>query len=476
MWKAIMAVCAHTLIIAGLIVWFGRGEPIRTPGAASPQPAETSGAADMKFTGELERDAVIRVLENDTAIKQGYFDELLVAFNAQYAQYGIVAIDANMDQYLDLENDGPYGYGPDVLYQANDQIMKYVDGTHIQPMPVQQLDCFEQIDANAWRAYQDVNGIYYGVPVNIQAPVLYYRKDLLPENWQSEWDDNKNGVPDMIENWVDLYRFSQQRRAEGKYGYMKSLFDVYFSSGYLFSYGGYVFGKNGNDAKDIGFAGGESQLGAGVIKQLAGLMNEDCIDDTITKNQYMKLAAGEYFCTLTTPDVYTLFVNEMKLAGMDPENLATAAVPMLPASGDLTDEDSELIPCVMMGGINGYAVSSYTKSPNASLAFVDFATGFEMIARRNELLGIVPARRDAAMQTGGLTLQVNETLAAGNILIMPSVRQVAQIWTPMQTLFSDLAKDAFRPVAEQKFNTLSDFKIAVEKANSQVYDAIWTLN
>ena len=33
-----------------------------------------------------------------------------------------------MDQYLDLANDGPYGYGPDVLYQANDVIMQYAKG------------------------------------------------------------------------------------------------------------------------------------------------------------------------------------------------------------------------------------------------------------------------------------------------------------------------------------------------------------
>ena len=49
-----------------------------------------------------------------------------------------------------------------------------------------------------------------------------------------------------------MYRYSKQIRTESggsRYGYMKSLNDGYFASGYFFSYGGYVFG--GEDGKDI---------------------------------------------------------------------------------------------------------------------------------------------------------------------------------------------------------------------------------
>lgn len=171
-----------------------------------------------------------------------------------------------------------------------------------------------------------------------------------------------------------------------------------------------------------------------------------------------------------------MFVREMELAGVPAEYLGITTVPMLPASGDLTDGDSELIPCIMMGGVNGYAISSYTKAPNAALAFVDFATRYEMVMKRHEMLGIVPARADAARDVGGLALVVNETLNAGNLSIMPSIRQIAQIWTPMETLFSDIAKDAFRPPAQQKYVTLDDFKQALIRSSQQVYDAIWTLN
>ena len=346
-----------------------------------------------KFEGELERNVEIKVLENDTAIKQGYLDELIAAFNEEYKEYGITAVDANMGEFADLAQAGPYGYGPDVLYQANDVIMKYVDQKHITPLPLDKLEAYDKIPEKAWDAYEaNVNDTEYtfGVPINIQTGLLYYRQDLLPQNWKEEWDDNKNDVPDMVEYWTEMYAYSKEVKAQSdgkKFGYMKSLFDTYFSAGYLFSYGGYIFGDNGRDTKDIGFAADDSYKGAYIIRQLASVMNEDCIDDTITVNAYSMIANGTYFSTMTTPDVYTMFIEELtreymkteKLNEEDAEakakeNLVVADLPKLPASGDLEDRDGEMIDSIMMGGIYGYAISSYTKSPNACLAFINFAT------------------------------------------------------------------------------------------------------
>ena len=357
---------------------------------------------------------------------------------------------------------------------------------------MEQLDCYSQIPEAAWKAYQvDVEGNTYtcGVPVNVQAPMLYYRTDLLPEDWKSNWDDNKNDVPDMVENWNDMYAYSKEIHEANpdKYGYMKSLYDVYFSSGFLFSYGGYIFGDNNTDTNDIGFAAGDSNKGAWVLSQLASNMNEDCIDDTITTNAYSKLADGTYFATLSTPDTYTTFydslVEEYENDGMAEdeakekatENLVMTALPKLPESGDLSEENPSLIDTKTMGGVNGYAISSYTKCPNACLAFVDFATNYEMIKLRNEKLGIAPAREDVAEELGGLSKQMYENLEKGNVVLMPSIKEVGQIWTPGQTFFTDLAKDSFRPDSEKKFKDLDALKAGLEDMCNQISDAIHTL-
>lgn len=474
--KTLPALIAHIAVILAVIIVMG------TLGLIA---AGVASEGSEKFTGEIERNVTLRILENDTAKEQGYLKELLDAFNAEYAEYGIKAVDANMDQFTDLETGGPYGYGPDVLYQANDAIMKYVDGTrkHILPLPVEQLDCYEHIGKNAWDAYKvtiENQDFICGVPVNIQQPLLFYRKDLLPANWETEWDDDKNGVPDMIEYWTDLYRYSQTIRAQSasNYGYMKSLNDGYFASGYFLSYGGYVFGgEERNDTSDVGFSKNDGYLGAKIIRQLASVMNLECTEDTITKNSYSRMAQGAYFATMTTPDVYTMFIKEMVNAGFTEEyareNLIMTDVPKLPVSGDLEDESQGFKDMTVMGGINGYAISSYTKAPNAALAFVNFATSYKMINRRAELLGISPARGDSAEALGGLNANINNNLTAGTIYVMPSVRALGQVWTPLQTYCAILADDSL--TGKNVYVTDEALKKGLENVDNQIYAAIHTL-
>ena len=55
------------------------GEKTTESGSA----AAVSGSS--VFDGELEENVTIRVLENDTAISKGYFEELITAFNEAYA-------------------------------------------------------------------------------------------------------------------------------------------------------------------------------------------------------------------------------------------------------------------------------------------------------------------------------------------------------------------------------------------------------
>lgn len=475
--KTVTAIISHISVILALIITLGTLSII----------AAGVSAGNEKFTGELERNVTLRILENDTAKEQGYLKELLSAFNEKYAEYGIKAVDANMDNYTDLETAGPFGYGPDVVYQANDVVMKYVDGTrrHILPLPVEKFECYEQIGTEAWKAYGlkiETQNYVCGVPVNIQQPLLYYRKDLIPENWQTDWDDDKNGVPDMIEYWSDLYRFSKQIRQQSggsQYGYMKSLNDGYFASGYFFSYGGYVFGgEDGKDTKDIGFSKNDGYKGAKIIRQLASVMNLECTEDTITTNAYSRMAHGTYFATMTTPDVYTMFIKEMVNAGYTEEyakeNIVMTDVPKLPVSGDLEDESQGFQNMTVMGGVNGYAISSYTKAPNAALAFVDFATSYEMIELRSKLLGIAPARADLAEKSGELNQSIFSNLNEGSIYVMPSVRALAQVWTPLQTYCARLADDVLK--GKDEYASDSALKSGIEAVDKRIYDAIHTLS
>lgn len=458
-------------------------------GAGTVVDAISDMAAFDRFEGELERNITLQILENDTAKSLGYLDELLDAFNEAYAEYGIKAVDANIDQYSNLAEDGPYGYGPDVLYQANDVIMKYVEGRHVMPLPTWSIETYEQFPDAAIEAYKaNVDGVRYsfGVPVNAQAPMLFYRKDLVPEGS----DENGNGIPDMVESWNALYAYSKQinEADPSKRGYMKALYDVYFSSGYLFSYGAYVFGDGGTDTSDIGFNKGEAWKGAWIIRQLAEIMGPTCVDDSINTTCYGSLARGELFATMTTPDVTNNFTTEMvtqyvaegmsaaEASAAAAENLVIADLPKLPVSGDLSEEDPELFDMKAMGGINGYAISSYTKYPVACLAFVNFATSYEMIKTREAMLGIAPCRADVVADSDSdITTNIFERLENDLITLMPSVNETSQIWTPGETLNKDLATDPTRSESAQKYKTQEDFQEGLDEMCRQIDEAITTL-
>lgn len=473
----------------------GKGEdkPINGDGEITqPTPDDPVFA---KFNDELETGAVVKVVENDTAIKLGYFDELIEAFNEEYAEYGITAVDANQGEFADLPNTGPYGYGPDVVYQANDILMGWVEDKHITPLPTHLIKAYQDnvIPETAQDAYKAVanNTEYtFGVPVNIQAPLLYYRKDLLPEDWETKWDDNQNKVPDMVENLVDLYQFSIEyhEKDETKYGFEFSLNDFYFTSGYLFSYGGYLFGNNNRDDTDIGLHKGDAKLGVQVLRQFASIMSPACIDDSAKLGISSAMASGKYFASVTTPDVRSVIVDTLSTTYQDEqglseseadalaeENIVGVPFPSLPSNGDLLDPSDEVIECKQMGGINGYGISSYTKVPNAALAFVNFATSYEMVKLREELLDIAPCRNDVASESSELSKQLFEKTSEGGIVLMPSIKAINQVWTPAGSFMADVAADPTRG-ADAKYDTLDKIQTRLEQLSSDIYDAIHLLD
>lgn len=449
-------------------------------------------------TGEVGETITLRILENDTAKSEGYLDELLNAFNEAYKDKGIQAVDANMEEYSNLAENGPYGYGPDVLYQANDKLMAYAEDKHLMAISKEDFECADQIPQEAWDAFAvTVDGQKYtcGVPVNVQEPMLFYRKDLLPEDWESTWDSDGSGTPDFFENWSSLYSYSKElyESSNGKkFGLVAPCNDLYMMAEFIFSYGGYVFGQNEDgsfNSEDIGFAAGDTANGIAAMRQFAGIMSEECLDDSIKQSRYSKVADGSYFCSISTPDTYVLFhdrlqevytgegLSEEEADKKATENLGMVELPgKMPSDGDLESGTADT-DTIVMGGVNGYGISAYTEHRDACIEFVNFATSYEMITKRAQTLGIAPTRGDVADEIGGVTGMIFESLNEGHIYLMPSVKAVDQIWDPMQTLLSDVAKDAFRQSKGEtvKYEDTSAIQDALDKADQSIYDAIYTL-
>lgn len=496
--KKVLSILIAVSMLLVIVSGCSGGKPDSTAGTVS----DLYEQVMARFDGKLEQGAVVKVLENDTAVELGYVDQLIAAFNEAFQDKGISAERMNIDQYSDLATDGPYGYGPDVWYQANDILMKYADNQHLLPLPVYSMECYEQIPESAWNAYAtDMNGetFYCGIPLNVQSGMLYYIESMLPANWETEWDVNSNGKPDFFETYTALYAYSEACKKGGqttKYGYLDETVDTYFMSGYLMTYGGYIFGDNGTNASDIGLAAGESYKGARMIQQWAGQMNNtEILDNTFSSAAYQYLADGVMLCTVTTPDVSRMFIRSMVSTGKWTEEEAKAdlkmiTVPRLPVSADLTADkwqdtvmnmDTLTVETTMMGGINGYGISSYTKCPNASLAFVEFATSYEQAVLRNEYLGVAPARADAATKIAEKDATVGilfDRLDRGYISIMPAITEIGQLWTPAESFLIDLSTDPYRAERgeERMYETDAEIQMGLERLVTQIRDAIETLS
>ena len=355
---------------------------------------------------------------------------------------------------------------------------------------------------NAWDAYAvNVNGetFYCGAPINVQEGMLYYIESNLPDGWKDKWDLNQNGTPDFFETFTALYAVSEEIKNDPnrktQWGYLDDLVDTYFSSGYLFAFGGYVFGSNDTDPSDIGFNKGEAWRGCAMLRQWAGQMNNtECLDKAFASAAYAYLANGTMLCTITTPDVYRMFIRAMVNTGKWTEeeaakDLKMLTVPRLPKSGDLTADawqdtitrmEETTLPIPMMGGINGYGMSAYTKCPNASLAFIQFACAYEQVMRRNAMLGVTPARSDAAATVGESDPNVQvifHNLDTGLIDVMPAINEAGQIWTPSESFFVDLATDAYRAARgeEELYDTPEKIQAGLDRMAQQIHDAIFTM-
>lgn len=217
-------------------------------------------------------------------------------------------------------------------------------------------------------------------------------------------------------------------------------------------------------------------------------MDEKCIDDSFTNGRAPMLANGTIFATITTPDITSQFLKEMSLQyqkeGLDQEsadakakeNLIITGLPKLPKDGDITVEkdvtNGDLwMEQQTMGGVNGYAVSSYTKNREWAVKFVEFATSYEMVKARADMLGIVAARSDVIAQTESLASQITyRNLDSGVLEVMPSISSVKQIWTPIKSGFKQIATDG---CGKRIFDT-EKLQSVIEEISSNIYKAIHT--
>ena len=284
-------------------------------------------------------------------------------------------------------------------------------------------------------------GKVYGAPAVIETLVLYYNKDLMQE------------APKTFGELEELAKDSKYDFAgeEGKNtAFLADWTNFYYAYGLLSGNGGYVFGKDGTDPKDV------------------GLNNQGAIDGIeYAKTWYAKWPKGLQDTKGAANFIQTQFQEGKTAAIIDGPwkasslkeakvNYGVATIPTLPNGKAYS----------AFGGGKAWVIPAGANNPEAAQKFVDFLTTTDQqkafYDKTNEVPANTEAREYAVGKNDELTTAVVKQFE--NAQPMPNISEMSTVWDPAATMLFDAvsgkksAKDAaddavklIKETIEQKF-------------------------
>ena len=255
------------------------------------------------------------------------------------------------------------------------------------------------------------DGKVYGAPAVIESLVMYYNKDLLKE------------APKTFAELEELAKDSKYAFAgeDGKTtAFLADWTNFYYAYGLLAGNGGYVFGQNGKDAKDIGLANDGSIAGINYAKSWyekwpKGMQDTEGAGNLI-QTQFQE---GKTAAIIDGPWKAQAF-KDAKV------NYGVATIPTLPNGKDYA----------AFGGGKAWIIPSSTKNLEAAQKFVDFLVSTEQqkafYDKTNEIPANTEARSYAEGKNDELTTAVIKQFK--NAQPMPNISQMSAVWDPAKTM------------------------------------------
>lgn len=289
-----------------------------------------------------------------------------------------------------LGTDGPAGTGADVLVFPHDRL-----GTAISSgLLLENLVSADRVNSEFMDAAVNASkfdGKSYGFPLGIETYALFYNTELLPEGVKT--------MEELIEKTKPM-----TDRKNNKFGLLWETANTYYAQAFLGSQGGYIFGKNGSDAQDIGINSDAAVAGITDMLKLKDISVEKTTD--------------------VNYNVMTGLFNEGKVAAIinGPWGVADtvksgvkfAIAPLPTMNGkNLTS----------FSGVRMMGVSAFSKYPQAASLFADFITSKEMLLKRYEITKQIPPVK--------ALLEAEEI--KNNALVAPFLQQ-AQFAVPMPAI------------------------------------------
>ncbi|NQM04279.1 extracellular solute-binding protein [Streptococcus suis] len=314
-----------------------------------------------------------------------------------------------------LSLDNQSGSAPDVMMAPYDRVGSL--GSEGQLSELTLADDSKADDTTT--ALVTNGGKVYGSPAVIETLVLYYNKDLLTEAPKTFAE---------LETLAKDSKYAFEGEAGKTTAFLADWTNFYYTYGLLAGYGGYVFGENGTDPKDIGLAN------EGAIKAIE-----------YAKTWYEKWPQGLQDGTAANNLINTQFTDgkaaaiiegpwkaaSYKEAGV---NYGVATIPTLVNGKNYS----------AFGGGKAWVVPAGAKNQEMAQKFVDFLTTTDqqkaLYDATNEVPANTEAREYAVSKNDELTTAVINKFASAQP--MPNISEMGSVWTPAGNMLFEAASGA----------------------------------
>ena len=342
---------------------------------------------------------------------QSYIEEIAKDYEKESGTTVNIKSGDQMGGLDKLSLDNQSGQAPDVMMAPYDRVGSL--GTDGQLSEVKLSDG-AKTDDKTKSLVTAADGKVYGAPAVIESLVMYYNKDLVKEAPKT-FADLENLAKDS------KYAFAGE---DGKTSaFLADWTNFYFAYGLLAGNGGYVFGQNGKDAKDIGLANDGSIAGINYAKSWYEKWPKGMQDGTAAGNLIQtQFQEGKTAAIIDGPWKAQAF-KDAKV------NYGVATIPTLPNGKDYA----------AFGGGKAWIIPSSTKNLEGAQKFVDFLVSTEQqkafYDKTNEIPANTEARSYAEGKNDELTTAVIKQFK--NAQPMPNISQMSAVWEPAANMLFD---------------------------------------
>lgn len=394
------------------------------------KPAETKPAETKPAETKAEKlvVAVDKLYVNYiNGIKEAFEKEHKVTLDVQEVDQSNVL--------TNLPTDGPTGASPDVMMAPYDRVGAFGADAHIAEVKLGNEAEFDDTVKNLVK----FKGKTYGVPSVIETLVLYYNKDLVPNTPKTFADLEKL-------QGEEKFQFATEK---GKAtGFLANWTNFYYAYGLTAGFGGYVFGKDGTDPKDIGIVSGDGLKALEYAKKWYDMWPQGMRDMTkagsFASDQFIEKKVG---ALIDGPWVAASFKN----AGI---NYGVTKIPTLPNGKEYSP----------FAGGKAWVISNYSKNKEVAQKFLDYVTNeknqIAFYEQTQEIPANIKARKIATEKGNELTKAVIEQFKSSKP--MPNIPQMAEVWQPSATMYFDVVSGGKTPEQAAK-DALKTIKDAIEQ-------------